>query len=56
MNIKYTDLKSTNERGAVCEDCREYKGMVDCPECFDSPFCIFCCDGVTVCCGEVIHF
>lgn len=54
MEIKYSDLTPTTEQGAVCYPCREYKGMVDCPECGAS-FCLFCADGCE-CCGATIVY
>ena len=52
--IKYSEIQSTTETGAVCYPCSEYKGMSDCPEC-GATFCIFCADGCDAC-GASINF
>ena len=50
--IRYSDLATTTEAGAMCHPCSEYKGMVDCPEC-GTTFCIMCADGCEGCGAEI---
>lgn len=53
MAIRYSDLEITTEVGAMCYPCREYKGMVDCPEC-GTTFCVFCEMGCPGCFEEIL--
>ena len=40
--IAYSEMPIA--QGEVCYPCREYKGMMECPEC-GVVICIFCTDG-----------
>jgi hypothetical protein len=54
MAIKYADLAPTTSPGEVCLPCREYKGMVDCPEC-GVTFCLFCTEWCPECGEEIVY-
>lgn len=56
MAISYSTLVPTVERGAICANCHDYKGMVDCTDVdCGGLICVFC-DPWCPDCGEEIDF